>query len=238
MTYWLSYGGGVNSTALAVLMCDGKFPQYDPWRILFSDTGDERSETYLYIRQHFIPYLQAHGRELEICWPNESVLERWERLKVTGSRLLRTCTEEAKIIPMHRYRHAHGGGTVILGIDASESHRRPDDIRPLVDANIDREECKQIILAAGLPVPVKSGCWHCPFMRVSQIVELARTSPCRFDRIVRLEEIATITHGTQPDGTPRVQWGSRPAREWQERTRQGHLFVETDTDAPCDCYDG
>jgi 3'-phosphoadenosine 5'-phosphosulfate sulfotransferase (PAPS reductase)/FAD synthetase len=139
VTFWLSYGGGVNSTALAVLMLRGAFPQYVPWRILFADTGDERPETYEYIREHFIPYLQLHGKELEICYPTETVLDRWERLRVTGSRIIRACTENGKIVPMSRYRAEHGDGPVLLGIDASESHRRPDDIRPLVDANIDRD---------------------------------------------------------------------------------------------------
>lgn len=219
-------------------MVRGRFPQYEPWRILFSDTGDERPETYAYMREHFIPWLASHGRELEICKPHETVLERFERLKVTGSRILRACTEEAKIIPMRRYREEYGDGPFILGIDASEAHRRPDDIRPLVTAGIDRDGCVQIIADEGLPVPEKSGCWHCPFLRVNQIVSLARTNPCRFERIARLEDIATETHGLTPDGAPRTQWGDKPAREWKRRIDQGHLFVLNEAEPPCGCYDG
>ena len=54
-TFWLSFGGGVNSTALAVLLVRGKLPQFEPWRIVFSDTGEERPETYTYLRDHFEP---------------------------------------------------------------------------------------------------------------------------------------------------------------------------------------
>ncbi len=31
--FWLSYGFGVNSTALAILLVSGKLPQYEPWRV-------------------------------------------------------------------------------------------------------------------------------------------------------------------------------------------------------------
>ena len=94
MTYWLSYGGGVNSTALAVLLVRGQLPQYMPWRIVFSDTGEEKLETYSYIRDSFEPWLARHGKTLEVVRPSESVLARWERLKVTGSRIIRSCTVE------------------------------------------------------------------------------------------------------------------------------------------------
>lgn len=58
--YWLSYGGGVNSTALAVLLCEGRLPELQPWRIVFADTLTERPETYNYIDRVFMPYLRRH----------------------------------------------------------------------------------------------------------------------------------------------------------------------------------
>lgn len=240
--YWLSYGGGVNSTALAILMIQGRFPQYDPWRIVFSDTGDEKPETYAYIRDHFAPWLARHGKQLEIVKPTETVLERWERLKVTGSRTIRSCTENGKIIPIRDYVKNNGGGIQLIGIDAGEAHRMPDSIRPLVDADIDRDECEAIIKAAGLPSPWKSGCWHCPFARVSEVIRLAKTDPCRFERIAKLEDAATAEHGPQPDGSPRSQWGDKPASYWRERAKQGDLFYDdggiVDSDPHCGCYDG
>lgn len=51
--FWLSYGGGVNSTALAVLLAGGRFPKYENWRIVFSDTGEEKPETYAFIKDFF-----------------------------------------------------------------------------------------------------------------------------------------------------------------------------------------
>lgn len=239
--YWLSYGGGVNSTALAILLCRGKLPQYEPFRIVFADTGEERDETYAFIRDHFEPYLARFGRRLEWVRPAETVLERWERLRVTGSRIIRACTDEAKRKPIRKYVDENGGGTQLLGIDAGEAHRSPTQMRPLVDLDIDREQCEQIITDEGLPSPGKSGCWHCPFARVSEVINLLKLHPCRFERIERLEAAATEMHGPQPDGKPRTQWGNKPASYWRSRADQGDLFVDQirQQEGPhCGCYDG
>lgn len=236
--YWLSYGGGVNSTALAVLLARGDLPQYEPWRIVFADTGEEKPETYAYIRDHFEPWLAKHGKTLETVRPPETVLERWERLRVTGSRLIRACTVEGKINPIKCHIEANGGGVQLIGIDAGEAHRMADRVRPLVDLDIDRDGCEDIIKAAGLPSPGKSGCWCCPFIRVHEILRLARKDPCRFERIVALENMATATHGPQPNGEPRSQWKDKPASYWRDRASQGELFNDDETLPPCGCYDG
>lgn len=242
MQYWLSYGGGVNSTALAVLLMQGVFPQYEPWRIVFADTGNERPETYAYIHNVFIPWLMGHGKALELAKPIETVLERWERLRVTGSRTHRGCTDHGKVRPIREHIEAFGGGIQLIGIDAGEAHRSPDALRPLVDLDIDRDECEAIIHAAGLPSPGKSGCWFCPFMRVREVITLARTEPCKFERIARLEDLAIETHGPCPDGQPRTQWGNKPASYWRARAGQGEFSFDEgrlSDDVPhCECYDG
>jgi hypothetical protein len=237
--YWLSYGGGVNSTALAVLLVNGRFHEFENWRIVFSDTGEEKPETYDYIRDVFEPWLKRNGKTLEVVRPAESVLERWERLRVTGSRLLRGCTVEGKIRPIKNHIKAHGGGIQLIGIDAGESHRMPDAVRPLVDADIDRDGCEEIIRGAGLPSPGKSGCWCCPFMRVGEIIRLAKHEPCKFERIARLERVATETHGVQPNGEARNHWGGGPAEYWRMRASQGDFFDALSGDEmPCGCFDG
>lgn len=83
-TFWLSYGGGVNSTALVILLCEGKLPQYQPWEAIFSDTHDEKPKTYEYVEKIFVPYLSGFGKVLYQVRPKEGVLQRWERLRVTG----------------------------------------------------------------------------------------------------------------------------------------------------------
>ena len=235
--FWLSFGGGVNSTALAVLLATGRLPQFEPWRIVFADTGEEQDHTYEFIEKHFIPWLKAHGRTLEVVRDKETVLERWERFSVTGSRKFRACTQYAKIEPVKRHIEANGGGLKLIGIDAGEQHRaieRVGSVYPLVELGIDREGCEQIIRAAGIPSPGKSGCWHCPFMRVSEILNLARHWPCRFDRIERLEQAATAK-----TGQVRYQWGNKQVAYWRERATVQKSFLEDyDIAMPCECYDG
>jgi len=237
---WLSYGGGVNSTALAVLLVQGRFPELLPFGAVFADTKTEKPQTYQYIDEHFRPWLAARGIEFVVVSAAEGVLERWERLRVTGSRIIRACSTESKIKPIERFT-AGRGGLQIIGIDAGEAHRarpRPGKVYPLVDADIDRDDCLRIIRDAGLPDPGKSGCWCCPFMRVQEVVHLAKADPCSFARIKRLEEVATATHGPQPDGSPRTQWGDRPAAEYERAARQGDLLLpDRAVELPCECIE-
>lgn len=250
--HWLSYGGGVNSTALAILVCEGALPWAVPCRFVWADTGDEKDETYSYIEHVFRPYLACHGQELETVRDRESVLERWERLAVVGSRILRTCTSHAKIRPIEALKRASGslGGVQLIGIDAAESHRarpsQPGDPYlkryPLVELGIDRRGCAAIVRNAGLCLPVKSGCWHCPFMRKREVLDLAQNRPDRFQRIIDLEEASLLIHPIEP-GKVRAQWGERPATEWlkiaRQEQRQGAFDLGSDPEEmPCGCYDG
>lgn len=253
MTYWLSYGGGVNSTALMVLLCEHKLPQYEPFRFIWADTRDEQDETYEYIDRTIRPYLRGHGHVLETVCDKEGVLARWQRLSTTGNRMLRTCTDHGKIRPITRHIEAHttrgNAAEQLLGIDAGEAHRARPSLPtdpfpkhyPLVDLDLDRAGCVAIIESAGLPVPRKSGCWHCPFMRVGEVLALAKERPERFAQIVALEAASERASPPEP-GKRRTQWGLVPALEWAARAcseqSSGPLFQEIDPDPPCVCYDG
>ena len=152
MSYWLSYGGGVNSTALGVLLCEGMLPALAPWRIVWADTGDEEDETYAYIERVWIPYLARHGRTMEtVRDPKETVMERWQRLGVTGSRIIRSCTDHAKIQPIDRLKASEGGadGSPVdrhrrrrtVASAASSSADRYPKRYPLVELGLDRAAC-------------------------------------------------------------------------------------------------
>lgn len=243
---WISYGAGVNSTALLVLAAEGKLALYaDRLRLVFCDTQDESDATYDYLFGVAMPYARKHEMTIEVCRPDEGVLERAERLNVTLSRVLRTCTKHGKIAPLEAHLRGHAGPVALqlIGIHAGEGHRAKNDPQdaewprfyPLVDMDIDQERCIEIIKAAGLPVPPKSGCWHCPFLRVGQILDLAKDEPEKFKRIVRLEMAANEAHPEHE----RTQWGDKPAAYWGERAcktqSSGPLFQEVLPDAPCIC---
>ncbi|MTJ93578.1 MAG: hypothetical protein F8N36_12040 [Desulfovibrio sp.] len=59
---------------------------------------------------------------------------------------------------------------------------------PLIEWEINREACSDIIAAAGLPVPPKSSCVFCPSMQKAEIDELARTEPDNFGLAIAVED--------------------------------------------------
>ena len=241
--HWLSFGGGVNSMALAILLHQGKVEGVTDWAAIFADTGNEKDATYEYVKNWAIPWFKEVGVPFVTVSPPETVLERWQRLNVTGSRTLRTCTAHAKIRPINRFLKNGNEGIQIVGIDAGEAHRaRAADKRyPLVELDIDRDGCAEIIAGAGLPVPEKSGCWMCPFMRVGEVLALAKNEPEKFEIIAALEEASKIAHPVDP-GKDRAQWHNKPCKYWRDRAHleesQLDLGFIYEPEPPCGCYDG
>jgi 3'-phosphoadenosine 5'-phosphosulfate sulfotransferase (PAPS reductase)/FAD synthetase len=242
---WLSYGGGVNSTALAILLCEGKLPQYEPFGFIFADTKAEKDETYAYIEKQFVPYLARHEKSLTIV-VGEPVLDRWARYGVIGHRINRSCTEYAKIIPIKKYIEDIPGEHIqLIGIDAGESHRATNRsshrwncnrVYPLIDLGIDRNRCVEIIRGAGLCIPEKSGCWCCPFARVSDILSLAKNHPERMNVLAEMEKNTWKKFNKEV-----YLWGERPIGAWQKRgeieNTQGDMDLFSG-EPPCGCYDG
>ena len=81
-----------------------------------------------------------------------------------------------------------------MGIDAGEKKRANytpigglERSFPLAERGIDRKGCEEIIRAAGIPMPRKSGCFVCPFQRRSQWMELREKHPDLFMKALALE---------------------------------------------------
>lgn len=198
----LSYGAGVNSTALAILLIN------EGWHgpLVFADTGAEWPETYEYMDYFEGGWLMPRGFEVVRLHPHSSdlftskakgrtLIEYCLESRVIPMGLRRWCTERWKIEPINRYAKQCNLSPMLIGIDAGESHRaskkrNPPRKRPLVDRGIDRESCKAIISAEGLQIPPKSGCFICPFQRSGQWRRLWQLHPDLFDLAMRLEENA------------------------------------------------
>jgi hypothetical protein len=61
---------------------------------------------------------------------------------------------------------------------------------PLMEWGYDRERCKQVIAAAGLPVPVKSACFFCPASKKREILWLQEHHPELLNRALQIEQNA------------------------------------------------
>jgi len=233
----VSFGGGVNSTALVILLAQRG------WRgpVLFADTGAESEDTYAYLNL-FGNWLSRY--DLKITVVGEQFRESHYRMNLLCAMetycqipLMRArwCTTAYKIDPIKRWCSWHGYDfdSVLVGIAWDEAHRQPDKIRPLVEWRITRDDCARIIKDAGLPVPPKSGCWCCPFQSRSQWQMLWERYPERFFWLAWLERRATFSSGRQITFSPNGESLFEMAQKF--RMKQPTLFDMTDFYQPCLC---
>lgn len=143
----ISYGGGVQSTAMLVLAVQGRI---DFQTALFCNVGDraEAPETLAYVEQVAAPYCEANGIELVQLRRRWVRGERagqaedlWDRLTREGSRSLpipvrmsngapgtRSCTIDFKIQVMAKWHKQHGAtketpAHVAIGFSTDEIER-------------------------------------------------------------------------------------------------------------------
>lgn len=212
----ISYGGGVQSTALLVLAAKREI---DYATLLFANVGDdsEHPSTLAYVRGIAEPYAASAGLELHWLYrtrrdgSTETLMERLNRPGIrsipipvrmaNGAPGRRSCTADFKIKVVGRWLRQHGAtatapATVGIGISVDEIHRanrrrsEPCELidYPLLDLGLRREDCEQIIKDAGLPVPPKSSCFFCPFRTVDAWRMQRQAEPELFAQAVALEE--------------------------------------------------
>lgn len=240
----LSFGAGVNSTAMAIMLIN------EDWRgpIVFADTGCEWPETYCFMDYFEAAWLKPRG--LEITQP--PVLARFQRKGIPSLidycesvhciplAAVRWCTIDWKIRRINAWADEHDIERQLVGIAADERHRQRDRVYPLIERGIGRKDCISIIQGEGLNVPRKSGCWLCPFQREAQWHELWKVHPDLFARAMRLEESVTRkgSHGFRATLDPGGRLSLRQRGDRYEA--QLPLFDDAEMDSllayrPCVC---
>jgi len=193
MKNYLSFGAGVNSVALYLLM-ESMGIEFEA---VFVDHGADWPETYEYVE-----YFIATGRPLTVLSPDVGTVEkrRFSKLmdylefrNILPSRAKRWCTDRFKVQVFNRYMETPC--FVFIGFAADEvgratmSSTKGAEYRwPLIEHDITRQGCIDMIKAAGLVVPRKSGCYVCPFQGAKEYRELRKSHPDLFCRVRRLEE--------------------------------------------------
>lgn len=243
----ISYGGGVQSTAMLVLAAQGKL-EIDA--ALFANVGDdsEHPATLEYVRNVAIPWAAEQGVAVHVLdrVKRDGTTETlWGRLTREGSRSLpipvrmsngapgtRSCTADFKIKVIGKWLKQNGASadnraTVNIGISVDEIERantrrveaHEQIAYPLLDLGMRRVDCQRLIADAGLPVPPKSSCFFCPFHRPSVWMTMRAEEPELFDRSCQLEEHAERTPGgsRQGPGLPDPVQQATPARRRRRR---------------------
>lgn len=212
----VSYGGGVQSTALLVLAAQGRidFPTF-----LMANVGDdaEHPATLDYVRNVAWPYAEAHDikmRVLQRTMKDGSTRDLYRQLVApdrmsvgiparmpSGAPGSRACTQDFKVNVIARWLKERGAtetdpATVGIGISVDEIQRANGRTTiewqrityPLLDLRLRRDDCQRIIREAGLPVPPKSSCYFCPFHTLDAWADMRRREPDLFEKAADLED--------------------------------------------------
>lgn len=183
-----SCGGGVQSSAIAALIIQGRLPKPD-----FSvtvDVGYEKSSTWVNIKQVLQPALAKVGVNLQIIkttdFRGNELFDKTNHLKIPGFRL----NEDGTRSKLHTHCSAGWKMTVVMkwlrqqgvqvargwiGISADERQRiHPSEYAwytwdyPLINMGIDRKGCHSVINEVGWPRVLHSSCFICPLQSDEQ----------------------------------------------------------------------
>jgi hypothetical protein len=186
----MSFGGGVQTVAMALMCVNGDLPMPDS--AIFSDPGWEVEATYEYL-SWFIPYCENKGMKFHVVSNGNiradalNTERRWATMplftldeKGKKGMLMRQCTNDYKITPVYKkvrkllglkpYQRTKNPANVWLGISTDEASRmKPSRVKyatnyyPLIENNISRAKCLEYIEDCGFPLPPKSACIGCPY---------------------------------------------------------------------------
>lgn len=210
----VAYGVGVDSTGMLIGMhARGERPDL----ILTADTGDEKPETYAYLpvinewlaavgfppvtvvknprpvsgdkslsesclRNRVLPALAYGMHQCSLVWkrdPQHKFIRSWAPAVAAWAR-------GENIINCIGYDAGPRDSCRQYKAEGKESQGFTNRF-PLIEWGWDRERCAREIAAAGLPVPVKSACFHCPASKQHEIRWLQSTHPALFARAVEME---------------------------------------------------
>jgi hypothetical protein len=215
------FGAGQDSTGMIIEMINRNIKIDE---VIFADTGTEQPETYDFIEE-FKHYLKKHRIKFTIVKSKlGNLYDYYFSKKVIPFRLYRHCTDKFKIVPINKYlkeKYKKGAYIRLFGIACDEkerankilSHNKDVDF-PLLEFGFNRKDCIETIKKAKLSVPVKSGCYVCPFQSKRVWRELLEKHPELFEKARILEENASCY--------PKFTLSEKPLSQiekWKEQTK-------------------
>jgi hypothetical protein len=247
-----SSGGGVQSTAIAALIVQGRLPKPD--LAVIADTGRELHTTWDYLNSITIPALQKIGVQLQRVdkslyatvdlWggadKNSLLIPAFTNANGEIGKLPGYCSNEWKARVIHRWATKQEfvkNATMWIGISTDESSRAVPVEKgkwhkkyPLIEMNISRADCQIIVEKMGWPTPPRSSCWMCPNHHESEWIWQAKNAPkdhakaIQFDALIRRRDKNAFLH---PSGLPlsEVQFDSNNEVMFGKACQTGLCFT-------------
>ena len=206
----LSFGGGVQSTAMLLMVHEGILPRPDV--VMFADTGSELPETLQHIEDNARPFIEQVLKIPFIIARSQrgTLHDDYMRLSAIPMIGIRSCTDNFKISPQRKeIRKIVGNRNGILlaecwmGITTDESKRKPkikdprepkwiEKTYPLLDLiPTSRADCQEMNDRHNWSV-VKSGCFCCPYQSTKSWQKLKLDHPELFEISLEMERMKNI----------------------------------------------
>ncbi len=211
----LSFGGGVQTTALAIMAARGEIEVDE---VVFADTGAEKPETYWYMEAYTLPILKEAGIPFATVHPTPhyglSLYDYLWRVKSIPFIRKPFCRVKFKAMPVRK----HAPDAIqFIGFSSDESQRAENPMHqgkqfPLIELGLKGSDCMRIISDYGWPTPTKSSCFFCPFQRPSEWNWLKVRHPELIEKALALE---AQFHEKKPHLRHEVGlFGWRPLWKW------------------------
>lgn len=208
---YIAFSGGVESTTMALLYGKGA-------TAVFTDTGSEHAAMYRRIDFVEARLKEIHGGDFTLLRLKASVTakgqkvssltEYVERMQYFPSGADRFCTGRFKIGPLDNFLKSLGECELMIGLNADETDREGNYglmanvtySYPLQTAGINRQDCVDILTAAGLepnfPAYMRrGGCVFCPFKSKKEYKAMVHLAPEEINLVRLLEEKAQDKRG-------------------------------------------
>ena len=219
MKIYLSYGAGVVSEALRLWLLENRYDFEAVW----VDHGCDWPETQEFA--HTIP-------DLTILKPNvegyDNLYDYCLKYSIVPSFMNRWCTDKFKIRVLYQYFKQPC--IVYIGFSWDENHRLRNSTEdkifnqfPFVSFNWTRQDCIDYIKKLGKKIPMRSGCWFCPFQTPEQWQLLMKKHPDLYQKAKTLEKL-NIEYRKSKGKIPLTLHASGKSLEVLTQERQLELF--------------
>lgn len=215
---FFSFGGGVQSTAIALLLINKPEIFTDkglsiPKTIIFADTGAEPQKVYDHVKKIGDMLSKADfnfqivKNERAFTDVNSTQLVPWFTRSDNGVGMLRRqCTSEWKIKPIEKYMRQYLGkekgqripaktAKIWIGISCDESRRMRinqtqwiENVYPLISIGYNRVDCQVYNYQTLEELAPKSACYFCPYTHRQEWERRRIEEPELFQKAVEIDE--------------------------------------------------